>query len=315
MKHILIISVISFLFTSCASIINLPWTNTSIFTTEPSIIIAGKDTVRTRNNKARLGIERKKEPLEITAKTDSLEKKVSIAYKNSFAYYSNIFCNYGLGMLVDRANPKRYSYPQRVYLNSADTIGNYSCYGPANNKGELLLHVSLPHINSFYLVPENEDVKASVGFWGISIGLDYYHCKDQFINCSVAGVSDFFVPFPAAIDISGEYELMSSRYLSISNNHKIKRFSVGYGLSYVRNTWDFRYYDWLDPEPPTREPIKKSNNAIGFIFSSYFQIGQNFNIGLVYRPTFVRPDSSPLFEYEHLISIDFAWKIRMGRMK
>ncbi len=295
--------------TSCATIINQPYKSITIYTTEPTDIILNKDTVKTINNEARLKIARKKEPLIITAHTDSLSKTFSVKPKNSCWYWGNIFCNYGIGMLVDRNNPKRYTYPKRIYLNSTDTIDKYYTYRPFNNKGELYLHISLPHINSFYLIPENEEPKINTGFFGLTIGVDYYHSRYQFVNFGISAVSDFFLPVPAPIDISGEYELMSSRYISLSNNYKIKRFTVGYGLSYAKNTWDFRYYDRFDPPPPTREPVKKSNHAFGLIFPIYFQLGEFFNIGVVYRPTFYRPNVTEKFEYEHVISLDFAWKI------
>ena len=147
----------------------------------------------------------------------------------------------------------------------------------------------------------------------MTVGLDYYHAKNQFVNLGLSGVSDFFVPVPAAVDISGEYEMMSSLYFSLSNNHRLKRFAIGYGLSYGRNTWDFRYYDRFAPPPPTRDPVKKRHNAYGLVFSTYFQLGANSNLGVVYRPTFYRPNTTDEFLYEHLVSIDLAWKIWLNR--
>jgi hypothetical protein len=119
------------------------------------------------------------------------------------------------------------------------------------------------------------------------------------------------VPVPAAVDISGEYELMSSSYLNISNNHKVRRFSFGYGFSYSKNTWDLRYYNRFNPPPPTRNPEKKSNNALGLVFSSYYLTGKRFTLGIVYRPTFYRLNAEPVFKYEHLLSLNFGWKIRL----
>lgn len=284
----------------------------SIYTTEPSRIIYNQDTIRTLDNKANLSVERKRKPLIIIATTDSLTKTLQVGPGNSFTYWCNIFFNYGIGMLVDRKNPKRYSYPQRIHVNSADTLPVYYRYGQSNNRGELHLHLSLPHINSFRLNPEDEGTKSNTGFWGLAIGLDYYHAKTQFLNLGLSGVSDFFVPFPAAVDISGEYELMSSRYTSLSNNHRFRRFIIGYGLSYARNTWDFRYYDRFQPPPSTRDPVKKSSNALGLIFTTYFQFGEQFHMGAVYRPTFYSLYRTDVFLYEHLISIDLAWKIRLN---
>lgn len=242
MKQTLCVLTVLILLTSCATIINQPYKNLTIYTTEPSVIILKQDTIKTTNNKANVRVARKKEMLHIVVATDSLTKTVPIEPKNSFLYWGNIFSNFGIGMLVDKNNPKRYAYPQRIYINSSDTISRYFKYGQSNNKGELYLHLSLPHINSFRLTPEGETPKVNTGFWGLTVGLDYYHSKNQFVNIGISAVSDFFVPIPAAVDINGEYELMSSRYISLSNNHRYKRFTIGYGLSYSVNTWDFRYY-------------------------------------------------------------------------
>ena len=313
MRQTLYILTVSILLTSCATIMNQSHKNITIYTTEPGKIVLNQDTINTVDNKANFRVERKKETLNVIAITDNLTKSFAVEPTYSFMYLSNILCNYGIGMLVDRKNPKIFTYPERIYINSTDTANRYYKYGQANNKGELNLHVSLPHINTFRLRPEKEGTKTNIGFWGISIGLEYYHSKNQFIHTGISGVLDFFVPVPAAVDIGGEHELMSSRYFSLSNNHKLRRFTIGYGFSYARNTWDFRYYDRFDPPPSTREPVKKSSNAFGLIFPAYFQTGKYFNIGVVYRPSFYRPDMTDNFQYEHLISIDFGWRIRLKK--
>jgi hypothetical protein len=312
MRQTLYVLIVFILMTSCATMFNQPHENLTIYTTVPSKVIYNGDTIKTIDNKAKFRAERSKNPISLIATTDSLTKTFQVKSQNSFMYWFNIE-NWFIGMIVDRKKPQRYSYPPRIYINSADTTSKYFKYQPANNKGEIHLHLSLPYLNSFRLTPENEGTKVNTGFWGLTVGLDYYHSTNQFINLGVSGVTDFFLPFPAAVDISGEYELMSSTYISLSNNHKINRFNIGYGLSYARNTWDFRYYDMFDPPPPTREPVKKSSNAFGLIFPTYFRLGRHFNIGVVYRPTFYRPNLTDEFKYEHLISIDFAWKIRLKK--
>ena len=313
MKQTLFVLIVSILLSSCATIVNQPYKNVKVYTTEPSKIIYGQDTIKTINNKANLMVERKKELLSIATMTDSITKTIEIKPRNSFMYWCNITHTFGIGLLVDKNKPKRYSYPKRIYINSADTISNYYRYSQSKNKGELHLHLSLPHINSFSLKPQNEARKINTGFWGFSIGFDYYHSNNQFVNLGTSGVMDFFLPVPGAVDLSGENELMSSWYISLSNNHKIQRFTIGYGLSYGRNTWTLSYSDWGDPLPPTRDPVTRSHNAFGLIFPTYFRFGEYFYIGIVYRPTFYRPNIADKFAYEHLISIDFAWKIRLKK--
>ncbi|MDD4972302.1 MAG: hypothetical protein PHT07_22975 [Paludibacter sp.] len=312
MKHTLFLLTVLSLMTSCATIINQPYTMFTVYTTQPSEIIFKKDTIKTTKNKANLIVERKNETLKIIAKTDSITKTIHVEPQKSTMYWANICYNYGIGMLVDRDTPKQYTYPQRIYINSTDTTGKYCSYDPSINKGSLDLHLSLPHINSFLLTPENEGTRINTGFWGLTVGLDYYHSKNQFINISASAVTDIFLPFPAAVDPGeGKQESMYSTYLSLSNNYRYKRFTIGYGLSYSRNTWEFGYYGPYDHPLPTGYPVIKSHIAYGLIFPTYFQITKYFNIGVVYRPTFYRPNMTYKFKYEHLISIDFAWKIRL----
>ena len=281
-----------------------------MYTNEASTIVLSTDTLRSINNKAQLIVPRNNDTINLYSLTENQSKIVTIPPRFSHAYLNNIF-NYGIGFIIDGKNPKQFSYPSKVFIDVSDPSDKYSKYGKANFQGELYLHFSLPHINAFQLTPDYEDTKSNIGFWGVSIGLDYYYYKNMFLSLSTSAVSDFFVPVPAAVDISGEYELMSSTFISISNNHKLNRISFGYGFSICRNTWDYRYYNRFDPPPPTREPVKKSNYAVGMNFTSYFQVSERFNIGVLYRPTFIRFNTSNKYQYEHLISIDFAWKIRL----
>ena len=119
MKHTLLIYSGAVLFSSCATYLNLPYKDINFYTIEPGKIIFNADTLQTSNNKAILRVERKKETLEIIAKTDSITKSFEIQPFNSLMYWANL-CNYGLGMIVDKDNPKRYSYPQSIYVNFSD---------------------------------------------------------------------------------------------------------------------------------------------------------------------------------------------------
>lgn len=311
MRFCFLVFPLALLLASCATLLNGPCAETTVCTNSPAGIIYKKDTLLTHYGQVRLIAPRSRDPLRITVFTDSICKKISVKPRNSCMFYSNIFFNYGIGMLPDLLGERRFTYPKRIYVDARDTVARYRKYNPAGQQGEWLVHLSLPHINTFRMLPEGESPRINAGFWGILLGLDYFYRDYRFINFSVSGVSDFFVPVPAAVDISGEYELMSSRYMSLSHNHKMGRFTTGYGICLARNTWDFRYYDQFGPPPPSREPVKKSMDAIGMVFPVYYKAGQFFSLGLIYRPTFYRPGSDKPFAYEHLISMDFAWKFRL----
>jgi hypothetical protein len=309
MKRTVIILSCSIFLSSCVTLLSSSHKNVRIFTTEPTKVIYNQDSINTINNKAILSVERKNQPLEITLLTDSASKSIVVKPLKSRTYFSNIFFNYGIGMLVDRKNSKRFSYPDKIYIVSSETTPKYYRFKQSNSNGKLYLNFSLPHINSFFLRPVDESSKVNTGFWGISGGFDYYYRKQQFLSLNASTVIAYFVPVPAPVKIIGIYETMDSQYISFANNYRKNRFTFGYGISIARNTWTIHNNNYLDPN--LRSLVSKSTAALGFIFPTYFTVGPFLNVGLIYRPTFFRPNAATKFAYEHLISVDFAYKLRL----
>jgi hypothetical protein len=165
----------------------------------------------------------------------------------------------------------------------------------AHNKGDLYLHLSLPVINLFKTVPKY----GNFGFGGFTVGFDYYYSKNKFIHYASSVIPNIS---PKNFSKKEEYNVMVSAYGRFTNNHIFGRFTIGYGLSFGIN-------DYFS----ISSPIKDEYFIFGLIFPTHFQVGKNFNIGVVYRPTFYRPNAVEKFAYEHLLSIDCAWKIRLRK--
>ena len=198
------------------------------------------------------------------------------------------------------------SPPDLFYAKKKPRI--FETYG----KGTWDLRLTMPYINHFRLKPDGERDISSAGFLGAAIGFDYYHKNNQYLSVIAGGVIDFFLPFPAPVDyFEGEKEFCSSSFIGLTNNHRYKFLSFGYGLSYSHNSWRHRYFyrgDKSDDIPPDRE---YTDNTLGLMFTSYWLSKKSFGLGVIYRPNFYRLNASPSFKYEHLISIDFAWRIRL----
>ena len=312
--------------TSCATLVNRPHKYVTIHTTEPSQIIHEQDTIETIDNKVHLKTKRQNDVLSIAVVTDSLTTPVLIDPQNSLMFLANLSMGiYGVvGILVDRKNPKRYSYPDKIWINSDEKNG-YSRFGQANNTGELYLHLSLPLINGFYMKPQNEGTKSGIGVGIVTIGLDYYHSENQFIHLGYStlwggtkNASDSIVG--AGWFISNTIrvrESLFSDYFSLSNNHKFQHFSIGYGLSFAKNTWRYHKFERTVffglPFTSTINRVEKREYALGFVFPAYWQFGEYFNFGVVYRPTFYRANATDQFAYEHVISLDMMLKIRIKK--
>ena len=215
MRKSVFLVIIILALSSCATVLNHTTKTVYITTSTPANVVINKDTIKTFEDKVPIWVKRQPKDLKITVFNDSIKKEVSIKPGNSFAFWLNAYPTPLLftGFLIDRKNPKRYTYPSRMYFDMKDTTNTYLSYDPRRNKGEIDLSISLPHINNFLLKPDYEsNYKFNTGFWGMSVGLDYYHSAKQFINLSATGVMDFFLPVPAAVDMSGYYEIMNSAY-------------------------------------------------------------------------------------------------------
>ena len=180
---------------------------------------------------------------------------------------------------------------------------------PKREKGDLLLEASTPGVYSFLVAPEDEEAKVTNSFWGAGIGLDYYYSQKNFINLQATGafgMVDFPIPIPAAMGQEAGYENVFSFSTSLSNNHVVKRFVVGYGLTYIVNYWGYEDFD-------TDEKNSKIYGALGFNFPLYFRLTRFFNTGVIYRPTFFRPMLEEKFKYEHLINLYLSFKFHLNK--
>jgi len=132
---------------SCARIFNSEDKYISIHTSESSQIIYKQDTVSTVDNSVIIKVPRQEAPVKIQVETDSLSNEVNIYSSDSFLYWSNLFFNYGVGMLFDLESPKRYKYPEDVYLTTTDTSSYYSIFGAPKFSDRLYFHGSVSIMN------------------------------------------------------------------------------------------------------------------------------------------------------------------------
>ena len=113
-----------------------------------------------------------------------------------------------------------------------------------------------------------------------------------------------------------EHEQRESNVSMFTNNHKYKHFSFGYGLSYINYDWTLHkegYFDAQNNINYLNEEVVKKHSAFGFSFPAYYKIGRKLFVGLIYNPTFYTPSLPNKFTYEHVITIDLKFKIRIKK--
>lgn len=317
-KFLLIIVLI--LLSSCATVLKRKSCDIKVSSNVEAAQIQVLDS--TYNLPAKFSVKRSKMDLPIRLISDTLTKDFVVKSSlNPTFIFGNLlwmeFCP--AAYLIDLTNQKRFYYCKSIFLDKFDTtaiiepvilnkLHKYLSKTYPTYKNQLFLTVSIPWVNNFYLQPNLEPTKFNTGFWGFSAGLDYFYSDTKFFNVSFSVASDFFLPVPAAVDIYGVHEFMYSGYVSFTHNYKVKRFNLGYGINGSANYWEFR----SDVNNSTvNNLITKTSSSLGIRTNIYYQVGKHFFTGLIYRPSFLRIDPKFEFKYEHLLSIDFGWKIKL----
>lgn len=317
--------VVAMLLTSCATLVTRKNYSMHVSSNRSGDKVEIDSTIY--NLPAEVKVRRSKNPLKVKLISDSTSTDFTVLASPNPAFVCGNFFWMQLSpvaFLIDMTNQRRFYYGKSVFLNSYDTsrvitpfvlkgLRSYFSREYPWNKGRINLVLSLPHINSFYLKPAGEPKKLNTGFWGFSAGFQYVYRNNRYISITASTVTDFFVPVPAPVYIEGEIESMGSVYLSLSDNMKMKRFHIGYGISFSRNTWQYNYISYYNSPPPPREPVSKSDNSLGLVFNAFHQINRAFLIGIIYRPTLLKVSPVTRFSYEHLISFDLGWRIRLKK--
>ncbi|MFI1772138.1 hypothetical protein [Thalassobellus citreus] len=123
MKKSVFIVLIILLLNSCATVFNKKTTSVNITTDKESQLIYNSDTITINKERIKIHPIRSKKPLEFTILKDSLKENFSLKRKTSFLFWLNLNYTYGLGMLVDFTNDKRFTYKHNLHF-ITDSISN-----------------------------------------------------------------------------------------------------------------------------------------------------------------------------------------------
>lgn len=328
MKNKVLLVVILLFFTSCATVFSKKEYEMHVTSNDK------KASVKVYNTEYKLPavitVRRSKEPLKMVFTNDSLQRNLTLRSRlRPYFFIGNAFFYPPISHIIDLTTVKKYYYKNNVYIKVQDTSVKFSSisidrkiasiFTPSlkDETGNLKLHYSFPNVNHYYFQPRGEKKHTSAGFVGISGGLDYFYNKNSFISVQADAKTDFFFFFPLPVSRDGgEYTASNAYNFSASNNRKLNKFSYGYGLNYATNVWRYEneYYDELI-DRNVRIRKTRVNRNLGLHLNSYFFIAKNFYIGAVYQPSIINFDSGAKLQYEHSISLDFAWKVTLFNLK
>ena len=286
------------------------------------------------NLPANVYLKRSREDFKFIFLTDSIDRNHVIKSKLSGKFWvGNLFFGSPISYVIDLKNDKRFTYNKSVFIDTKDaslvvkkmpfvkSLKSGFAKSIENQKGIFKFSLSMPYINSFIYRPIGYDEKSSTGFLGVSAGLAYFYKSNNFIELKTSAITDFPIPVPAPIEYSDDSngrQNFSSVSFDVTNNTQLNRFTYGYGLSYESNRWNYFKSIYSNDEFHTLIEdfsIKTINKNVGFVLNGYFELGDKFNLGLIYRPSIINLNQGVKFNYEHTISLDLQWKFNLNKIK
>ncbi|WP_338759223.1 hypothetical protein WAF17_11330 [Bernardetia sp. ABR2-2B] len=115
--------------------------------------------------------------------------------------------------------------------------------------------------------------------------------------------------------ISSSEETLFSYYVSTTDNIIHNRFTYGYGINYSVNHWGEWYRDVGLINLPTIDITDYKNKNLGITLNTYYRIGKTLNIGVIYRPSLLNLSDGFKPIYEHLLSLEANWRIKLCNLK
>ena len=193
------------------------------------------------------------------------------------------------------------------------------CFGQRRDfipfeKNDIRLGLKLPHFNHLSLNPNGKFRENRFGFNGYGIGIEYSYRKNRFLDVSLsfAATVEWIIPVPTTREHN---KALFSYYLSITDNLVWNRFTFGYGINYSVNHWREWFRDLGTWGLPFYDETFYSNKTLGVTLNAYYRVGRTLNVGIIYRPSFINLNNGFEPIYEHLISLELKWRIRLGNIR
>jgi hypothetical protein len=297
------------LLSSCATVLNRPAQKVRI-ASEPGLKIISVNTLGSLDSSSvkpgKRGVyyvRRGNTPLVVTIQANNITKTIELKPTKSFAYWFNIYCNYGIGMLVDKNSPKRYAYPSDNYIGSRDSAVKVTRFMPVK-KGTLNFSFSLPFMIHFNM-RSIDGRRRSGGVLGLEAGVDYYYRDNNYLSVSLGAGTD-----QGAEHIGKGYaQTGNNLFASLRNNHTIGNLDVGYGLSLSQLVWsNITLGDTIKMDQSLK------NKTLGLSLYANYRLGQRFRIGALYQPGIINIGTTPASGYQHYISFNLVWKMPMRKV-
>lgn len=299
------------LLSSCATIVNSPYTILEVTSSPDSAIVKLENQPTEYITPVNIPLKRSRNDVTLSVEKDSLYQEIILESKLSPAFTVGNLFSWGIyGYLVDLTNPRKYKYRSNLHVNLNGSINNEIYNGYVNDKKYLKLTLAIPFANN-YLIYNGKDHMASQGGWGFEFGMEYYQTPKHYLSFNYGAATDFFLPVHSTIDYIGEFERNSTVYFSVRQNYIYNKLHFGAGLGLVGLKYIKHY-----TADGQQVNYKYDNQGIAFSGQIQYQFSKRFFAGILYQPlTHVKREGRFMLDYQHFISLKIEFKLPLAHLK
>lgn len=248
MKKLTLLLLCVILLNSCASIFNKDTTVVKISANTESQVVFKQDTLKINREQITIRPKRSREAIKLTVLKDSLQKDVYLESKLSTIFWANILYNYGLGLLVDLTNDKRFTYKHNLHFvtgSLSNTIELSTKKITVLPKNTFFVYTSPLQFLDFFNIPmgtlgieyfpvDNFSTSAEFGYRGS----DFYSREDNLqLLDEKARMLRFEGKWYNAINFTGNVHL--NEYLGIEYRELKSQYNDNINYSTTDNTGNF----------------------------------------------------------------------------
>ncbi|WP_400079916.1 hypothetical protein [Winogradskyella sp. R77965] len=274
MKKIILLLYLCLILNSCATLLNGRTTKVKIYAPEGTTIVYKESHETLNEGKAEIFPERSKDTLRFTVENDSITTTFSFRRKISPLIYLNLPYTYGLGVLVDLTNHKRFTYLRNVNV-KIDTTSNQFYHSDEKiiefKKETVFLYTSPLRAMDVFSTPM------------LTLGAEYFFVDDMSISGEYGTRYlrkwryDPKYRFVKHIGRSIRFELKFYNLANIFNNVRVNEY-IGLEARFIRTQTndDISYRVYNEDISLIRNEILTIQNSVDIFNVKY---GVNFPIG------------------------------------
>ena len=310
MKNIALLILLSIVLNSCTTLLNGKTTRVNIHAPKNTKVLHKNEDASINEERTILYPIRSKEPLEFTLTNDSISTDFIFNREISSLIYLNIPYTYGLGILIDLTNPKRFTYRRNLFLEIDKDANEFKVFeGKANPFKQ---HTTFVYTSPLMAIDVFNQPK-------FSLGIEYFPLDNLSFSAEYATVfterhnASSRLEFYKNKGREFRYELKYYNLTTILRNPKVNeyiglearfvRYQYNKNIQYYRSNEEISYY--------VNEPIavQKSLNIFNIKYGFNFPIGKHMFLDLysgfgIRNKTFKNPNRSYNPEIDQLLDND-----------